>query len=725
MKVMRLIYPILTVLLLVTSNLSAQSAGKADFYVSTNGSDAWSGTIAEPNGQGSDGPFATLERARYAVRELKKRKSTNILVHIRGGVYLLNETIVFGVEDSGIRDSTVTYATYPGETPVFSSGREIEGWKQAPIDLPRLPKAARGKVWVTEVSGSFKTLYDAEGMLPRAKSAGFITLKGGSRTEMHFPEGKLKTWSNISDVEIVVRPHHAWIANILPLESVDEKAGIARTSVESTYAMNELHFLKTTENCWVENVLEELDEPGEWVLNTKEGKLYLWPRSQTPVLAPQLLELIRVEGNIDKEGPTDIPVRNLVFRGLTFMHGDRYTLAEGDAGLQHDWDMFDKENALVRLRGTENCTIEQCHFTHSGSGAIRVDLHGMENSISSNHIEHIGGTGILLCGYGPGTKDVNRKNLVYNNHIHHIGSIYLHSPGIFLWQSGENRVANNLIHHTPYSGMILSGFMTHFFERGDDRELVRTIRWHEVGGGRSSKTDAEALPYKHSHDNRIEYNEIHHVMEKLGDGNGIYVRGAGAGNVLSRNYIHHLVAPMHMQSALRTDGGQMDTLITENLIYKCTAQGIILKLNNRAENNFVIDVIAPPRGYYLSLREGPMTDAIIQRNIFFSSSSECVFIDELEPGKGQTSEDRRGRVLARSKDANTDYNFYFCAEDPQLGNAMLEKQQRDGVDAHSLAVDPLFVDPENGDFRLRPESPALKLGILPIDLSKVGLRDEN
>ncbi len=71
----------------------------------------------------------------------------------------------------------------------------------------------------------------------------------------------------------------------------------------------------------------------------------------------------------------------------------------------------------------------------------------MENTISSNHIEQMGGAGIVLCGYGPGTKDVNRKNLVYNNHIHHIGNIYIHSPGIFLWQSGENRVANNLIFH--------------------------------------------------------------------------------------------------------------------------------------------------------------------------------------------------------------------------------------------------------------------------------------
>lgn len=702
------------------SHRAVAASLNADFYVSPDGSDMWSGTLCDPDGQG-DGPFATLVRARDAVRELKKTRSGDIVVLIRGGSYQLNETVIFRVEDGGDGASTITYAAYPGENPVLSSGRQIRDWKQAPSDLPGLPKAARGRIRVAHVSGSFNTLYDGTGMLPRAQSEGFIPTEDGSKTEIHFPKGKLKEWSNLSDVEIIVRPHHAWISNILPLASVDEAGGIATTAVEATYAMNRLHFLRDTPNCWVENVLEELDQPGEWVLNTEEGKLYLWPRNETPVLAPQLLELIRVEGDVDFLGPTDVPVRNLVFRGLTFMHGDRYTMAEDDAGLQHDWDFLDKANSLVRLRGTENCVVEDCDFAHSGSGAIRVDLHGMNNTISGNHIEHMGGGGILLCGYGPGTKDVNRRNLVYNNHIHHVGQIYTHSPGIFIWQSGENRVANNLIHNTPYSGMIVSGCMTHFFERADDRELARTIRWHEVRGGAGRRTDDETLPYKHTHDNMIEYNEIHHVMEKMGDGNGIYVRGAGAGNVLRRNYVHHLVAPMHMQAGLRTDGGQRDTLITENIVYKCTAQGIILKLNNHAENNFIIDIIAPPRGYYMSLREGPMTGAAIKRNIFYSSTSNCTFYDELDPKNGKT-EDSRGRTLAFARDADTDFNIYYCASDPMLGQEMLSKQRKDGVDVHSMAADPLFVDVENGDFRFKPGSPALEMGIVPIDLSKIGLR---
>ena len=709
---------------LLAGVLCSAAEPKADFYISPKGSDEWSGSLSTPNAQGTDGPFATLEHARDAVRDLKKSKTEDVVVLVHGGTYPLEKTVVFGLEDSGEGVSTVTYGAYPGEKPVFSSGQEIKGWKKATNALPGLPKEASEKVWIADVSDHFFTLYDHEGRLPRARSAGFIPLKGGSRNRLRFPEGKLKNWPNVEDVEIVVRPHHAWIVNILPLVSIDEEKQMAHTLIDATYAMNELHFLKETESCWVENVLEELDEPGEWVLNTKEGKLYLWPRGDAPpasIMAPCLKEYIRVEGEIDKAGPKDVPVRNLCFRGLTFMHGDRYLLAKDDAGLQHDWDMLDKGNALVRLRGTENCMIDQCHFAHSGSGAIRVDLYGQKNKISGNLIEHMGGSGILLCGYGPGTKDVNKKNLVYNNHIHHTGEIYSHSPGIMVWQSGEDRVVNNLIHHTPYTGIIISGCMTDFFAKGNGRELARTIRRHEISGLPKTPRLEDVRPYLHTHDNLIECNEIHHAMEMLGDGNAIYIRGAGAGNVIRRNYIHHMVAPMIMQAAIRTDGGQRDTLIAENLIYKCVSQGIILKLNNRCENNIVADIIAPPRGYYLSLREGPLTGAVIMRNIFYASNKECVFIDELPPGKGRKTEDRRGRALAVAKDADTDFNIYYCAADRALGKTMLKKQQRDGVDAHSQSVDPLFVDPENGDFRFKPGSPALKMGIVPVDLSKVGL----
>jgi len=360
---------------------------------------------------------------------------------------------VFGLQDSGEGDAAITYAAYPGEQPVFSSAVEIGGWKRLGAAPSALPQAARGKVWVTDVppiNGGpwrFYTLYDSEGRLPRARSAGFVPLEPSpgdrrfdhDRNILHFPPGTLKNWPNLEDVEIVIRPYQAWVVNILPIASVNEKTQTARTAIPGTYPLRPLRFLKGAKSCWVENVLEALDEPGEWVLNTREGKLYLWPRGQGPprhIMAPRLREFIRVEGSIDKPGPKDTPVRNLRFRGLTFTHGERDLWTADDAGLQHDWEMYDKANALIRLRGAENCAIERCHFAQSGGTAIRVDLYGQRNRIVGNHIEHIGGTGVLLCGYGPGTKDVNRRNLVSNNHIHHCGEIYSHSPGVFVWQSG-------------------------------------------------------------------------------------------------------------------------------------------------------------------------------------------------------------------------------------------------------------------------------------------------
>ena len=701
----------------------------ADFYVASNGTDTWSGKVSEPTVDKDDGPFATFSRARDAVRELKGQGiREDIVVQIRGGDYRLGETLVFGLEDSGEDDFTISYEAFPGEKPVFSSDVEITGWKPLESSISGLADAAIGNVWVADVSEHFFTLYDGERRLPRARSQGFIPVeqpkKKASKTRLNFPEGTLKDWPNLEDVEIIVRPHHAWVANILGLASVDETNQVATTLIPATYGMDPLHFLEGTDSVWVENVPDALDEPGEWVLNSKEGKLYLWPEEDGApknITAPRLREYFRVEGDIDVEGPNDTPVRNLHFRGLTFTRGESYRVAADDKGLQHDWEMHDKDNALVRLRGAENCVIEDCHFTQSGGGAIRVDLHGQKIKIQGNHIEHIGGTGILLCGYGPGTKDVNRNNLVSNNRIHDVGEIYLHSPGVFLWQSGENRVANNLIHNTPYSSVIVSGVITSFFsKRGNSREMAPTIRWDEVGGERGERSLEEIRPFLHSHDNLVELNEIHHAMGVLGDGNGIYIRGSGANNIIRRNFIHHFVAPMALQSAIRTDGGQMDTLIAENIVWRCTSQGIQLKLNNRLENNIIADLIdavhkgkkRPPS--YLKLREGPLTGGVIQRNILYHPGTKAKFYDQ---GRNPRLE------AAWAKEADTDYNLVYCAGDPALSQEALDEGKQDGIETHSLAMDPLFVDPENGDFRFAPDSPALKLGIVPIDLSKVGLLD--
>jgi len=103
------------------------------FYVAANGKDEWSGQLEAPVAAGTDGPFATLTRARDAVRQLKYQNGgqldqpVNVLV--RGGTYRFTEPLRLSGGDSGTLRCPVTYAAFPGETPVLSGGRIVDDWQ--------------------------------------------------------------------------------------------------------------------------------------------------------------------------------------------------------------------------------------------------------------------------------------------------------------------------------------------------------------------------------------------------------------------------------------------------------------------------------------------------------------------------------------------------------------------------------------------------------------------
>ncbi len=134
----------IVVFVLLTGTVCRAAETQADFYVSTRGSDSWSGTLATPNAQRSDGPFATLEHARDAVRELKKSKSTDIVVLVREGTYQLEETVVFGLEDSGEGDSTVTYAAYPVRRPCSVRGGRSRAGRESMLSFQACLRRLRG-----------------------------------------------------------------------------------------------------------------------------------------------------------------------------------------------------------------------------------------------------------------------------------------------------------------------------------------------------------------------------------------------------------------------------------------------------------------------------------------------------------------------------------------------------------------------------------------------------
>jgi parallel beta-helix repeat protein len=701
----------LAMLLLI---LSISSYGK-DFYISPWGNDSNPGT--------EDLPFASLDHARRTVSAWNQANGNdNITVWLSGGEYRISQTVVFGLKDSAKPGQIITYAALPGENPVISSDVTIEGWSKL-TEMPKgLPKNALNNVWVAPVPQSvndFKVIFNSAGMLPRARTraiAHMRTYNGwvGSdeyHTMIPFLQGTTDELFNPRNAEIVVIPAAPWTLNILPVKSVDSATGMVYLGASSTYALAAPRYYTGPEAIWVENTFAGMSQPGSWVFDADARLLYYWPLDNMPpqddIVLPQLTEMIRVEGIIDYEGLTDYPVKGLAFKGLTFTHGNRYD-SEGRTGrgLQHDWELFDTSTALVRFRGAENCTIEDCTFIHSGGAGLRLDLHAQNNQISNNEFSELGGTAILLAGYGPGKKDVNKNNRISHNYIHHIGRIWSHSMGIWAWQSGYNLISHNSIHNVPYTAIAVTGRIS--WDKSGIGECSGTVRWHETADFTGTESWEERERFLHGRHNRIENNDIHQVMEVMHDGNGIYISGSGHGNHVFGNYIHNTAA-ITAGEAIRCDDDQHEVQIENNIVYRFGTHGI--GICSKGRNHIFNNIVAlPPGRVNRGMLSFEPTHSMINagsrvfHNIFYATRPDQPFVFR------QGIEQVIGTI-------EIDRNIYFNSSDPKAADEYLDWARKSGNEKNSIQADPLFDSIENGVFRLKPDSPALKLGFRPFVLN--------
>ena len=702
-----------------------------------------------------DGPITTLEDARLRVRELKKKHPDQpIEVLIKGGVYPLHETVVFGLEDSGKDGAPIVYKAFPGESPVFTGGVPITGWEKLTAEPAGVSEKAQGKLWVTPIPKGFdkdwsiKSLYDGDTLLKRARSGGFkyaefekendYNRQGKKLTStleyegdpvapfdrtVHYQEDHIKDWKNPSDIELILKDR-PWLANVIALDRIDTEKKIAYLAVDPTYQA-----INPRNRYWVENALEYLDEPGEWVVNTQEGLIYMWPEKDLAtmnVIAPYQSEFIRVEGTED--GPF---ASHLKFEGLTFTHGVRDILQSDDKGLQHDWEMYDKPNAVIRFRFAEDCGVGSCTIKSSSGTGIRLDLHCQRIAITSNHLHHLGGGGIVLSGYGPGTKDVNKNNVVHDNYIHHIGELLKHSAAIFIAQSGHNEITHNTISDVPYNGMVISGCRPHEFHLVKRipfrRAWVSSIRFEEcepyIKKGQAAEFKnrlSHFLPLLHARKNKIIMNDISRTLLELHDGNAIYFSAMGVDNWVEHNYLHqnHDTA-----GALRLDDNPSFTIIRENVITQ-SEHGFGLKGPADLFNNFVFTETFL-RGRSLPGWLGGTKQVLPKHNVFMPPASS-------KATSGLYLTDKRATDRPFFENLPRFENSIYYTENKsdayqpktKLGNDLYtSKPATAGEDSVKLLyADPMF-DKEamkKGIYRFKEGSPAKKLGIKPIDLREVG-----
>ena len=548
---------------LAAGSVAAQTA----FYVGPRGDDTNPGTREQP--------LATLERARDAVRVRKTERGPagEITVWVGGGVYELSAPFELDSRDSGTTAAPVVYSAIEGERPRVSGGRRVPGEAFRPVTAPetlrRLSEPARDKVLVCDLralgiegfgemnrgalnGGAMLELFLNGQALPMARwpngrewSTYGKVVDAGSRPRwqekperpgtLEYTGDRPARWVNAPEI---------WLHGYWAFDWYDDVLKVAELDTEQrriTFTTPHMYGLKSSRRFAALNLLEELDAPGEWVLERASGLLYLCPPAPMgeaqvvlSMLEQPLLGLTRTQ--------------HLTVRGLTFEFG--------------------RGKAVEILGGTDNLLVG-CTIRNMGTGAVSIGpaqakseghlrvesgdelVDGRRNGVAGCDIYNVGTGGISLdggCrrGLAPG------GHFAENNDIHHYSRRKRTGcPAIGLNGVG-NRAVRNHVHDAPHTGLWYSG-----------------------------------------NDHLIELNEFARLCWETGDVGVIYSGRDWTfrGNVVRHNFIHHTIAPGQVGSmGVYLDDSHSSTHVYGNVFYKNDYAAFIGGgHHNVIENNIFVD----------------------------------------------------------------------------------------------------------------------------------------
>jgi parallel beta-helix repeat protein len=653
------------------------------FYISPDGNDAWTGK--QPTPQGGDGAFATIARARDAIRELKQQQGGTlkepVTVFLRGGTYFLPETLSFTAEDSGSKDFLITYKAYEQEKPVISGGRIIKGWQEVTLN--------NKTVWTTNIAEvkskqwSFHQLWVNGDRAQRCRypKTGYLEVEQAldvtpntpwqeGQTRFKFRAGDLQPWQQVESGEAIVMTR--WLESRLPIEVIDPANRTISFEYPSAYRIDPGDSDSPAAGIYyLENIREFLSDPGEWYLEQKSGQVYYLPLpgeeiSQAEIIAPVLTKLVDFSG--DKQAKQF--VEYLWFENLTFAHGEWYYSQDQRRSLG--------QAAVKGLPGAiyaeqvRFCTWKQCTIAHISNYAIDFADFCLNNQILQCQFFDLGAGAIKIANYG--------NHQITGCHIYNGGLIFHAAVAIWIGSAANNLVAHNHIHNFYYSGI--------------------SVGW--TWGSANNPTANNLIEFNHIHDLGTLANGDRPL---LNDNGGIYTLGVQPGTKIRSNLIHDIQARNFGGWGIYLDEGSAQIIVENNLVYRTRTGGFHLHMgkDNIVRNN----IFAFGR---LSQLERTLKDNFMEGQEYesFTLENNIIYWQEGNLLAGKWAD---GHFVS-----NRNLYWYQSDRPIRFGGLSWQQWQRRGRDTNSVVADPLFVDPERGDFRLQPNSPALKMGFKPIEL---------
>lgn len=528
-------------------------------YVAPSGNDDWSGKLAKRNDTGSDGPLATLEAARERVRSSASKADVTVI--LRGGIYLRHESLRLDGMDSGEPSHPVVWRVADGESAILSGAAIVQGFGAVsdPAIAARLAPAARDRIVWTDLrrqgltdfgkieqrgSPGLELFFRGRRMsLARYPNRGWLRIAGVPQTgpkrlneglerekrfdgvpagrhygRITYAEDRPNHWA--PDANIFAHGYWVWDWN----DSFQQVASIDPARHELTFAAPHHHYgYAQNQRYYFLNVLEELDEPGEWYLERQSGRLYFYPPQ--PMREGDVQVSMLAQPFIVIDGAHDVSVEGIEF-----------TASRGSG---------------VAVRNARHCRVAGCTFTNLGDVAADIAGGDVDEIVSCNFHDLARGA-INVAGGDRATLTPSRHRVV-NNHIHHFSQwLRTGQYGVFIDGVGQ-LVAQNLIHDAPFEAMYL---------RGNDH----VVEGNEIHSVTQEAGDAGGIHTGRDwtwRGNVIRHNYWHHLKGPGVHGvTAVYLDDFSSGFTVTDNIFYRAGRAVQI-------GGGRDNLVANNLFVEC------------------------------------------------------------------------------------------------------------------------------------------------------------